>query len=343
MFDDVINWWAAQMRSLVPDRGDRANTTALVLQYTGGTEPGFEVALRHRRGRQPIGRISLGPGDLADARRTLERVRSTAPLALELPGAMLLEQEVELPLAAERDLGAVLSNEMDRLTPFAVDAVFWGWSVARRNRAKARLAARLSLLPRRTVEPILQSLAQAGLRPAWFEAPGPDGVVRRIGLTSPAIRTRTRRSSVVVASYACAGLALIACVLPFVQQSRALSATDAQMEALRPRVAAVETMRRQLAASSGGADVMAAESARTGNALAALAAVTQTLPDDTYLTELTLRARKLTVTGRSDAAVRLIALLTSAPGLSNPSFAAPVMRMAGGHGDQFTIRADISP
>jgi general secretion pathway protein L len=250
---------------------------------------------------------------------------------------------VDLPIAAERDLAAVLSNEMDRLTPFAADAVFWSWSVAGRDRAKGSLVARLCVLPKRTLEPVLQGLADAGLRPAWFEAPGVDGVVRRIELTSPAIRTRTRRGSVVVAGYACAGLSLIACGLPFVQQARALSAANAHIEALRPRVAAVEAMRRQVAANSGGADVMAAESARTGNALAALASVTQTLPDDTYLTELTLRARKLTITGRSDAAVRLIALLTSAPGLSDPNFAAPVMRMTGGHGDQFSIRADIAP
>jgi general secretion pathway protein L len=326
------------MRSLVPDQGGPASTGANILHYIGGSEPGFEVAVRHRRGHRPLGRVSFGA--LADARRML---RGAAPLALELPAGMLLEQEVELPIAAERELGAVLSNEMDRLTPFAADAVFWTWRVAGRDRAKGSLVAQLSVLPKRTLEPILQGLAAAGLRPAWLEAPGADGAVRRIGLASPAIRTRKRRSGVAVAGYACAGLAVIACVLPFVQQARALAATDARIEALRPRVAAVEAMRQQLAASSGGADVMASESARTGNALAALASVTQTLPDDTYLTELTLRARKLTITGRSDAAVRLIALLSSAPGLSNPNFAAPVMRMTGSHADQFSIRADIAP
>ena len=331
------------MGSLVPSQVGHANDRAIILHYTAGTVPGVEVALRHRRGRKAFGQVSFGPGGLADARRTLERIRSAAPTILELPGGMLLEQEAELPLAAERDLGAVLANEMDRLTPFTEDAVFWSWRVTARDRAKGRLVARLSVLPKRTLQPILQQLADAGLRPTWFEAPGADGAVRRIGLTSPAIRTRTRRSSVVVMGYACAGLAVIACVLPFVQQARALSAAEARIETLRPRVAAVEAIRRQLAAASGGADGMTAESARTGNVLAALASVTQTLPDDTYLTEFTARARKLTITGRSDAAVRLIALLSSAPGLSDPNFAAPVMRMTGGHGDQFSIRADIAP
>ena len=89
--------------------------------------------------------------------------------------------------------------------------------------------------------------------------------------------------------------------------------------------------------------MLSAERARVGDALAALAATTAVLPDDTYLTDLTLRQRHLVMNGRSAAAARLIGLLSAAPGLREPAFLAPVTRSDTGHADLFSIRAELAP
>jgi general secretion pathway protein L len=101
-------------------------------------------------------------------------------------------------------------------------------------------------------------------------------------------------------------------------------------------------LRDRIRANASGADVFAAETARVGNALQAMAAVTQALPDDTYLTQLTLHERRLMLTGRSAEAARLISALSSGPSLHDPAFAAPVTRTGGDHGDEFTIRAELA-
>jgi general secretion pathway protein L len=77
--------------------------------------------------------------------------------------------------------------------------------------------------------------------------------------------------------------------------------------------------------------------------LAVLAAVTDIVPDDTWLTELSLRQGRLSLGGQSPAAARLIPALAADPMFRNPAFAAPVTRAPDGHADLFVIRAELAP
>ena len=74
-----------------------------------------------------------------------------------------------------------------------------------------------------------------------------------------------------------------------------------------------------------------------------LATVTDLMPDDTVLGDLSLRQGKLDISGRSLAAAQLIPAMAADPTLRNPSFAAPVTRSADGKADTFVIRAEQVP
>jgi general secretion pathway protein L len=120
---------------------------------------------------------------------------------------------------------------------------------------------------------------------------------------------------------------------------------EVSIAALQPRIAQIETLHRRVAAGSAGNDVIAAEHARVGDALQVLATVTvtQLLPDDTVLADLSLRQGKLSISGRSRAAPQLIPAMAAEPTLHNPSFAAPVTRTPDGKADTFVIRAELNP
>ena len=75
--------------------------------------------------------------------------------------------------------------------------------------------------------------------------------------------------------------------------------------------------------------------------LVAIAELTRMLPDDTYLTQLQLLQRKVTISGRSASASRLIGSLAAGDQLRNPAFAAPVTRI--GTSEAFTISVEIGP
>jgi general secretion pathway protein L len=339
MVRDVVLWWARQMRAVLPrrllpgaDRGD-----ALVI---AARPPSLLLTLRRRGRETPLGRFSVNDDGLSAAVAALRR--RPRQVILKLGSDAMLERAVTLPLAAERDLDSVVGFEMDRLTPFAAADVVWQAEVTRRDPAQRRLWLRLTLVPRRTLQPWLDRLARAGLVPAWLEATASDGAPRRMMLDGKAAHRRGGRATAVAAGVA-GVLALAAVVMPFVMQSLTGAATESAIQALGPRVDRVEALRKRLADGAADADVLAAERVRVGNVLAVLAAVTDIMPDDTWLTELSLRQGRLNLSGQSPAAARLIPALAADPTFRNPAFAAPVTRAPDGHADLFVIRAELAP
>jgi general secretion pathway protein L len=340
---DVAAWWTQQMLDLIPEEIRARAVTwsdAVVVEWH---PPGHALVTqrRNRRERQ-IGKFSL-EGGLQAARRLLVGPRREN-IVLRLPSDLLLERQIVLPLAVERELSQVVAYEMDRLTPFAPEEVFWAASVESRNKSAGRLTVRLSVVTKAAVRPVLHALDAIGVRPAAIEIPLGEMPVRRISLRKAAWRAkRRRRLALGTVASVCGVLALAAVVGPFVAQSIALGAVQQQIDTLQPRVDEIQALRRRLAATAADTDAVAAERARVGNVLQGLAALTSILPDDTYLTALRLRQRKLTLDGQSQAAAKLIAALASDPLIRNPAFVAPVTRAEASKGDLFSIRAELAP
>jgi general secretion pathway protein L len=360
MLGDLLSWWLAQMRSLLPARlraGGQPPDALLVTLPDPGASPGAspggaEVGIaRRRRGRETsLGRIDLAsasPAGMAALRRGTRRI------LLRPPPGMLLEREVVLPAAAQRDPAGVLRYELDRLTPFAPEEVFWSWRRTGRDLSQGLspglsqgLRLRLALLPKAPLLGMIERLRQAGLPPGGIEVGDARGAVLALPLGAAAgpaegRREAWRRRALLAAGIACGGLAVAAVALPFLLQSLALSAAERHIRALQPEVTEAEALRRRIAEAKGGQDAFAAERARVGDALRVLAMLTEILPDDTWLTELTLRQRRLTIAGRSAGAARLIGLLSADPTIRDTAFVAPVTRQEGGGADAFSIRAEI--
>ncbi len=343
MLREFLAWWARQLLSLAPQHlaaRDPQRENALLAEIQPAA---LTLRMRRRAREDALGRFTLDEAGMRAMRAALAG-RKPAAVVLLLPAGQVLEQAVALPLAAERDPERVLQYEMDRLTPFTPDEVYWGWTVARRDRARGKLHLSLLLVPKAGLLAHVSALERAGAAPTVLEAAGPAGAPLRIILRQePSARERWRRRGLAAAATACAVLAMVAAGLPFVQQSRAFSTVEARIAALRPQVDQADALRRRIAAIAGSNDVIAAQRERVGDALAVVAAVTEILPDDTFLTDLQLQSRTLTLTGQSAAAARLIAALAADPAIRNPTFTAPVTRNEAGKSEGFAIRAEVGP
>lgn len=342
---DFLLWWLAQMRDLLPDSWRSSGpleADALLVE----TEPGAAtVTLTRRRAGTltPMGAFRLD----ADGRAALAGAASAAGRALavilRLPPGPLLEKRLVLPAATARSLDSVIPYEMDRETPFAAEDVWWNATVLGRDAAQGRLDVGLTLVPRETVRPVLAFLAEAGLHPHGIEAAGAGGRISWLPLETRSPRASRWQPTAPRIALIGLALAVLAIAAPFLRQALALADLQSQIDALAPQVKQVEALRRQLAGGGQGGDVLAAERARLGDALKSLAVLTDALPDDTYLSDLTLRERQLALTGRSADAARLIGLLAAAPDLKDPSFSAPVTRAKDSATDLFSIRTEAKP
>lgn len=336
------------MRDLVPPRwraapGGPANALVLTIdaQSVSGA-PHVIVADRRRRRETERLTFPLTESSGESLRDLLHKRGRDVAVVLRPPRATLLEREITLPLAAAAELDRVLAYEMDRFTPFRADEVFWAFAVLSRDARAGFLRLRLSVVPRGVLLGLPATLAQVGVEQASIEVASTDGTVRSIRLgQSPSPRARRRHLAIRAAAWGCAALGLGVVAQPFVRQSLARADVEARIAALRPNVARAEALRARIARAAGGNDTIAHEQARIGNALHVLAAVTAILPDDTFLTRLSVNDRKLTMEGQSAAAAKLIARLSNDKLFQEPAFTAPVTRTDHG-ADLFALRATIA-
>ncbi len=339
MVGDFLAWWGQQLLSLSPAQARAGHEDAVLASLRrSGPDAGagsVDVAVRRRTKATPLGAFPLTESGMAALRNALGSRRPHAELVL--PAGMVLEHAVTLPLAAERDPESVLRFEMDRLTPFAANELYWTWAADRRDRARSQLHLRLVLVLRAQVDAALGMLRLAGLHPSALA----DAGGRRIPL-DPARTGAWRRRLAAVLAAACVLLALAAIAIPFAGQSRDARRIEQQIAALRAPVDRAEALRRSMSTAAAGVDVLATERAKRGDPLAILTALTDILPDDTVLTDLTLRQRVITITGQSATAARLIAALAADPAIRNPTFTAPVTRNETAHADVFSIRAEAA-
>jgi general secretion pathway protein L len=344
MLNEIYSWWTRQMADLaapVLRRLDGGEPDALLLTAQPDRSSDLSVA-RRRNGR--LEALAAIPAE-TDAQKLTQLIaasRGAMPVILVLPAPPLI-RDVELPIAALASLDRVVRYEMDRLTPFAVEDVFFAHHVVEADRTNGVVRLELVLVPKIWVRPLLDRLSRSSISPVALEAAGPDGAVRRIPIlrVDPVRQTREKLAWRLAVT-ACCIMAACVVALPVVRQSLALQAVEDRIDELRPRVEQVQALRRRIAEGSAEAGRIAAARGQAGEPLTILGVLTDTLPDDTWLTSLTLRRRHLVLEGHSNAANRLISAMASEARLRNPSFAAPVVRAEDG-GEVFTIQADVAP
>jgi general secretion pathway protein L len=340
MLADLIAWWVRQMLALLPPRWrtrDDLPRTALVIDCGVAALPVTAACFLRVRRRETV----LGSLPLADDAPPPPGWRLPDQKAVVLRLAVApLECEVMVPLGAEPELARVLQAEMDRLTPFSAADVFWTTSVSQREPAQGRLRALLSVIPRAPLEPLLHALERRGVAPTMMESIRPDGIVRRFPLR-PA---RPQGRLVPMLAGAAATLVLAGALsIPFLLQEREAEILQRRIADLKPTVERVQALRRRVVTGSVDVEAVRAERSRVGDAMQVLATLTDLLPDDTFITALGLRQRRLTISGQSAAAAGLIATLSTATLIRNPVFAAPVVRDPAGRTDNFSLTAEVHP
>jgi len=331
---EIAAWWLAQMRSLIPEAlrfGDTGQDALLIAidrpdpALPLHAAPSGSLWMRQRGQETLFGRLPANGATLPANRLAV---------GLRLPPETVLTRDVTLPLAAGRQLLSVMRFELDRLTPFAADALYWGISGVTADRTRGRLHLQLAFVLREPLEPLLQALAGQQLFPSFIEAPN-----GRIALNAAAPR---RRLLPAVLPVLCGLLALACLVSPFLRQQIALNAAAQVIAQQQPAAQVAMRLRSRLSTAAFGRTAIA-QAQRAGDAMQVLAELTDALPDDTWLDDLTLKSGILTIDGQSADAAALIGRLSAAPGLQDPSFTAPVTRTADGKSDQFSLQAAVAP
>jgi general secretion pathway protein L len=339
-----FSWWFAQLAGLLPDIVTRVSirsTDAAIIEIDSRAA---SLLLRSNGTATCIARASLselGLGELARVVATQDAKPSL--LLLRLPAEQVLQKHLSLPLAARRDLANALGFEIDRETPFTRDEVYWTYVVRSQDKVRGRLDVDLLIVPRSFADSFIESARRAGLEPDGIEVGGDGNGSTLIPLGSGK-RIRIRAEWPLIPLAAAAGaIALVAIAVPFAGQQWEIASADAALASLEAPAKEAGALRRsadQLALTN---EFLKSQGQHYGRTLATLAAVTRALPDESYLTALTLRAGRLTMTGLSNSAAELVGLFAKAPEFREPTFDSPVVGSENGDQESFTLSVNLAP
>jgi general secretion pathway protein L len=313
MLGEFFEWWGGELAALIPER----------MRQWFAAAPQYHVIP-----------LSAGLG------KTLPAMKKPGRLLVGLEPRHVLEKHLTLPLAAERELDRILAYEMDRETPFDENEVYWRGFVTARNRARGQIAVRLVLVKRSLPARLLQRLGEAGTGAAGLLVGSAAPYEIPLSHAVPSATARFLRIANVPA-LGCAALVLLAIATPFIRQSLAFADIDRRIDAVTPVAEQVAALKSRL--SGTGADaVIDSQRAALGDPLGLLAAVTDALPDDTFLDTITMHRRQVSLSGQSSAAAALIPRLAADKAFREPGFSAPVTRTPGSAEDSFTIAVSFA-
>lgn len=188
---------------------------------------------------------------------------------------------------------------------------------------------------------LLEALAEAprgALELALATAAG--GRTRPLELLPPALRPRRlTRAQQTTAGLAAATvvLAIAALLVPGYRESRRLAALDARLAQLDPDVRATERLLAELERKRRLLATIESIETDSVRPLPVLRELTELLPNDAWLTMLSMDGKGVELTGQAAAAAALIPLLENSPRLERVEFSSPVTR--GRDREQFRIRA----
>ncbi|ROM55883.1 general secretion pathway protein GspL [Pseudomonas canadensis] len=261
----------------------------------------------------------------------------SARQVLMLGADAVLLQRVQLPLAAGRNLNAVVGYELDRYTPFQADQLYF---VARQERrTSTHLEVTLVAILRERLDQILSDCTALGLHPHRVDAAN-----LGIDLLPPPLRPRQRPPGMGLQRslpWLCGALLIAAMLLWLNDRQRVIDAMHASVQQQKAEVAEVHALRQQLLNTRGAAQYLTRRKLAQPPLAALLNDLTTCLPADTWLDQLDVKDGEISLSGQSAKASALITRIKGCRSLENAQFEGVIQPDARTGKDQFALRAHL--
>ncbi len=317
------DWWIGELAQLVPDRWRRR---------AAGGRPLVEL------------RQDLGPPRLRRRGRRDEVIGPKRKRALSadlgLGPAQVLTRSVVLPAVGMADLRRLVALELDRLTPFRPDQVYFDIELLERDQQAGRQALRLAVIPRADAEAALEQAARYGVAPLRLGVL--DGESLRFDFL-PALRAagrgaRANRALTLWWSLAAGLIALNVAVLA-IKDMDDVATLRSTVEAQRPMVALALKLRQRVEQEAAVRTTLLARRAHN-EPLRIEDAVARAFPSPQWIQRLEWNGRSLRLVGYRDAGFDVLAAARRSGVLGAPRSLSNVDPATAGAKPQFDLIAE---
>jgi general secretion pathway protein L len=262
-----------------------------------------------------------------------------------LASGQVLFRPLDFPKQAVDFLDGMIRTQIDRLTPWPAEDAVFGWS-APSETGQERIELTLAAASRQEIEPLVQLAAGLGAQSfvAFAAPPTAADVSMKIKVFDQSLGSAMRRGfdtprilrAVLLSAGAAAAVALL--VGAYVGNS-----LDSEQQQLTRRISERRAALRLGPGGDSAAGLLARRKQTGPSSIVVLEALSQALPDGTYVTELRIDGDKVQVVGMTQDAPSLIRLIEKSPQFARATFFAPTTRAQNEPGERFHIEARITP
>lgn len=259
---------------------------------------------------------------------------------LRLPESVVFSGQIMLPHAAARNLQQVVGFELDRLTPYRANEVYYcAWVISHLPEQK-RMRVGFCAVARPVLNECLAQARRLGLKQ----------IARVDTLQTPGInvlpQTQRAKSSWAQHLKPLLNLALLLSVLALIglpiwqERTKAIALTKS-VAVLKQQTANVLNLRDQLDQLESSTRFLLARKHDTPTMVVLLEELSRLLPDDTWLEQLDIQDKRLLIRGQSTIAAKLVGLLESSSWLQAVNFSAPIVTDPNSGREFFQISAQL--
>ena len=332
--DSLAGRYVRRRRVLLSEGGDNTFTAKVAPARKGPAVP--DVSFRVSHGRP-------SPALAADWETIL---RGSRVEVLLTPGQVLF-RSLDFPKQAVDFLDGMIRAQIDRLMPWAADDVVFGWSPPSAI-ANERVELTLAAMSKHDIQPLVELATGLGAASiaAFAALPAAEGAPVKIKVIDKSLQGAIGRAAdaprilrVVLLSAALAAAASLI-VAAYIG-----STLDSEQQQLQLRISQRRASLRLDANAAGGSalNLLAKRKQTTPSSVMVLEALSQALPDSTFVTELRIEGDKVQVVGMTQDAPSLIRLMERSPQFARATFFAPTTRAQNDPGERFHIEAHITP
>jgi len=263
--------------------------------------------------------------------------------AVLLPDELVLSRMLKLPLAAEENLDAVLSIEVNASSPFSSDDTAYGWRIISRDEAHLHLL--MVIASRGAVMAYLvreYELHDPHAREIWATAHGAMVVVQGFGEARRETKYRKRllRSTLVV--LACAALLLLMGGVAAATKRAELAQVNAIAASTQKQAAKASEYRSLVA--QGNQSISAANEliAAYPSPHFEIARLTRLLGDGAHILQFTMNGRDIKLRGRAVDASSVMQSLTNVPMYREVTAPQAIVKVAKSGLEQFSLNITLA-
>lgn len=341
-------WWSGELLSFLPPRWREALAVEQACLLLSAVDDGFKLELDRVGQRGPLLQLQSAERDewVRQLQRGVDDNLRTLPLVLGLPVHRVLRRSLALPAAALENLDTVLGFELDRQTPFKPEQVYFASRVLKHEAGAKQVQVELLVVPRPVLDEAIEALGPLGGELSAVDVLDAQGRRLAINLLPVERRARQVRTQPLIQ----AGLLLASVVLVFfglgqIVQNREAAVAEMQelVQAQREAAREVSALRSQLEDAAAAANFLAVQKQTQASMVLLLDEVTRRLPDDTFLTRLSVSGNQVSLSGYSAQALKLVGELQKSELLKDAALNGGVQQEPRVLRDMFTINASYGP